>query len=386
MRLFSRDKLKKDRPVQIAPTASDETFELTEETLYDFARGAAFLGTGGGGDPLIGRIIAQNAIREFGAPRVLPPEALDDDALVAMIAMLGAPTVIAEKGLAGDDLDLAIKRLEETLGRSIDALMPVEIGGVNSTLPIAAAARLGLPLVNADGMGRAFPEVQMVTMNFEGISATPFVVVDEHLNSAVLQTGDAGTAESLVRSLAIQMGLSCVVAGYSMTGAQLKTCTVPNTLTLALKVGRAIADGRKEGVPSEMLIQCLNDTPTYGFAKSLGRGKITDLLRETSRGFSIGTCIITPFEHGADQIKIKFQNENLIVEQGDAVLAMVPDLISIVDAETAEPLPVEAIRFGQRVEIIAASAPAILRTPQALKFVGPKCFGLDHDYQKLEDL
>ncbi|NER08402.1 MAG: DUF917 family protein, partial [Okeania sp. SIO3C4] len=96
--------------------------------------------------------------------------------------------------------------------------------------------------------------------------------------------------------------------------------------------------------------------------------------------------LITPFEQSQDQIKIKFQNENLIVEQGNQVRAMVPDLISIVDAETAEPLPVEAIRFGQRVEVIAASAPAILRTPQALKFVGPQCFGLEHDYQKLEDL
>ncbi len=48
-------------------------------------------------------------------------------------------------------------------GREIYAFMPIEAGGVNSMLPIAAAARLNMPMVDVDGMGRAFPELQMVT-------------------------------------------------------------------------------------------------------------------------------------------------------------------------------------------------------------------------------
>ena len=48
--------------------------------------------------------------------------------------------------------------------------MPMEAGGVNSMLPIAAAARLGLPMVDCDGMGRAFPELQMVTFTIGGVS------------------------------------------------------------------------------------------------------------------------------------------------------------------------------------------------------------------------
>ena len=57
---------------------------------------------------------------------------------------------------------------------------------MNSMLPIAAAARLGLPLVDADGMGRAFPELQMVTFTMGGVSATPMALVDEKGNSAIL--------------------------------------------------------------------------------------------------------------------------------------------------------------------------------------------------------
>lgn len=36
-------------------------------------------------------------------------------------------------------------------------------------LPFALAARRGLPVIDADGMGRAFPELQMVTFYLDGI-------------------------------------------------------------------------------------------------------------------------------------------------------------------------------------------------------------------------
>ena len=51
--------------------------------------------------------------------------------------------------------------------------MPIEAGGVNSLLPLALAARLGLPVIDADGMGRAFPELQMVTFHSGRCSCNP---------------------------------------------------------------------------------------------------------------------------------------------------------------------------------------------------------------------
>ena len=60
--------------------------------------------------------------------------------------------------------------LQEHLGREITHTMPIEAGGLNSTMPFTVAARLGLPVVDADGMGRAFPEVQMVTATIYGIA------------------------------------------------------------------------------------------------------------------------------------------------------------------------------------------------------------------------
>ncbi|MEH6810851.1 MAG: DUF917 domain-containing protein [Hyphomonas oceanitis] len=359
---------------------------LSEDDLHDFARGAAFLGTGGGGDPYIGRLMAQNAIREFGHPKIIDVNSLDDDATVAFVAMLGAPTVLNEKAASGADIDLAVMRLSERLGRPIDALMPAEIGGVNSTVPIVAAARLGLPLLNADGMGRAFPEIQMVVMNFEGVRATPFVIVDEHVNSVIIETGTAKRAEDFVRSVAINMGLSCIVAGYPMTGAEVKRATVHNTLTEALEIGRAIVAGRRAGDAVGGLVRRLSESSIYGHARILFDGKIIDLRRETTAGFSIGHCKIESLNGTSGAMDVQFQNENLVALENGILRAVVPDLITIVDRETAEPIPTEALRYGQRVKVIAAAAPKLLKTPQALEFIHPRCFGLDFDFTPIEEL
>lgn len=361
-------------------------FEISKGMLEDFARGAAILGTGGGGDPYLGRLMAEAAIEEFGPPAVLNVHDLADDALVVFVAMLGAPTVLVEKALSGDDLDEAIRLMEQRLGRPIDALMPVEIGGMNSTVPIIAAARLGKPLVNADGMGRAFPEIQMVTMNFSGVSATPFVVVDEHLNSIMVESRSAVTTEAFVRSAAIQMGLSCIVAGYPMNGAELKTSTVHGTLTAALEIGRAIADGRAAGHPIESLLTAMRSIEIYGYARLLFGGKIIDVQRETTGGFSIGNCKIAGLYAANQVMEIRFQNENLVATVDGQVCAVVPDLITIIDSATAEPIPTEAFRYGQRVSVIAAAAPEPLTTEEALAFVHPRCFGLDMDFTPIQEL
>ncbi|PCI49643.1 MAG: hypothetical protein COB49_04710 [Alphaproteobacteria bacterium] len=356
------------------------------DDLEDFARGAAFLGTGGGGDPYIGRLLAKHAIKEFGNPEIIEPEDLADDALVFAIAMLGAPTVLVEKAACGDDIDLAIDKLSERLGRRPDALIPIEIGGINSTIPIVASARNGIPLVNADGMGRAFPEIQMVTFNVYGYPPTPLSVVDEHLNAVVIDAENAKTAEDLVRSVAIQMGLSVMTANYPVSGAVVKKYAVKHTLTLALEIGRAISHGRKQGEPVNSLLSYLRSTEYYKHCKILFDGKIIDIKRETTKGFSVGHCRIDPLSGNGDSVEIIFQNENLVAKINDKLIAMVPDLICIVDRETAEPIPVEALRYGQRVKVIGASVPPVMRTPEAIKIFGPRAFGFEEDYIPIEDI
>lgn len=355
------------------------SLDLSIDDLEDLARGAAFLGTGGGGDPHIGRLVAGEAFARHGAPRILAPADLPDDALVCSIAGFGAPTVQVEKLIRGDEVMAALDRLEAHLGRRVDALLPAEIGGGNSLLPLAAGAMRGLPVIDGDGMGRAFPELQMNSFSLNGIRATPLVVIDEYHNSAVIQAVTDKVAEDMTRALAIQMGLRVFIACFPMDGARMKAAVVPGTLSAALAVGRAIRQGRRGGDPVGSLVDCLRATPPYGGGAILFDGKIIDLERRTADGFASGLARVAALE-GGDVADVLFQNENLVVRAGDKVLAIVPDLICIVDRDTGEPIPTQSLRYGQRIRIVAVPAPAQLRSDAALRVMGPAAFGLDHPY------
>ncbi|WP_405226824.1 DUF917 domain-containing protein [Lentisalinibacter sediminis] len=360
--------------------------EITTEDLHDISTGAAFLGTGGGGDPYIGRVLALSAIQEFGAPKIVDAGEIDDDALVFTIAMLGVPAVLGEKAACGDDVDLAIERLAQRLGRKPDALVGIEIGGLNSLIPVMAAARAGLPLIDADGMGRAFPEIQMVTYNIFGVPCTPLSVTDDHLSSVIVDTADAKSAEDLARITSVHLGCSVIISSYPMSGADLKRSAVRGTLNLAMEIGRAIERGRREGDPVETLVEYLRTTPYYNHCKVLFDGKVADIQRETKAGFSVGHCHLNALDGSGRKMEVTFQNEHLVAREDGRTRAIVPDLICLVDRETATPITVENLKYGQRVKVIATSAAPIMRRPESLAVFGPRCFGIEEDFVPLEEI
>ncbi len=361
-------------------------FKIEIDKLEDLARGAAFLGTGGGGDPYIGRLVAQEAIRNHGAPDVIDFDDLDDDAMVYSIAGFGAPTVQVEKLVCGEEVEFALAKLESYLGRKADALLSAEIGGSNSMIPVMLAARRGLKLLDGDGMGRAFPELQMNALCANKIRVTPLVVIDEHMNFAIIEAKTDKKAEDMTRALAIQMGLRVFIACFPMTGRQVKDFAVPKTLSIAHAVGQAIRKGGHEGDAVEYLLDALEHSLHYKHARVLFDGKIVDLNREISAGFSVGSCHLVDLSGGHAKAVVRFQNENLIVRVNDKTVAIVPDLICIVDRETGEPVPVHALRYGQRVKVIGMKAPDQLRTPQSLTLFGPQGFGIDEPFVPIENL
>jgi DUF917 family protein len=85
-------------------------------------------------------------------------------------------------------------------------------------------------------------------------------------------------------------------------------------------------------------------------------------------------------------MEVLFQNENLIARRSGEICAMVPDIITVMDRETADTITTERLKYGQRVKVIGAAAPAILREPRALDFVGPQAFRLDTGYLPIETL
>ncbi|WP_372665715.1 DUF917 domain-containing protein [Amycolatopsis kentuckyensis] len=348
--------------------------EITEHDLDDVARGAAILGTGGGGDPYIGRLLAASAVRSYGAVPLVPLDEVPEDAVVLPVAMMGAPTVMVEKLPSAEQVGLAARTLAGYLGKELTHIACAEAGGVNSLIPVVAAAQLGLPLVDADGMGRAFPELQMVLPTLYGIRATPMSIADEKGNRGVLDTVDNRWAERLARSATIDMGCSAMISNYAMSGAQARESLVPGTLSLCAELGALVRAAR-----------AAHEDPVARVVSRLGgrrlfSGKVADVARRTVTGFARGEARLSGMDDdtGAELV-LRFQNEHLVAERDGAVQASVPDLICTLERESGEAVTTEGLRYGQRVTVIAAPADPRWHTPEGIALAGPRYFGYDID-------
>lgn len=348
--------------------------EITVDDVDDLTAGAAILGTGGGGDPYIGGLLAKAALREHGPVRLLPLAEVPDAAEVLTVALMGAPTVMVEKLPTAEQVGLAPRALAGYLGRELTHIGCAEAGGMNSVVPIVAAAQLGLPLVDADGMGRAFPEIQMVLPTLYGITATPLALTDEKGNRSVLDTIDNHWAERLARTSTVEMGCSAMLSAYAMNGAQARESLVPATLSLCVELGalvRAAKEAHTGPVPA--VIERLG-------GRHLFTGKIVDVERRTESGFARGTARLAGIgdDTGAELV-LRFQNENLVAVRDGVVTASVPDLICTVDHESAVAVTTEALRFGQRLTVFSAPADPRWHSPAGLELAGPRYFGYDID-------
>jgi len=358
---------------------------ITLADLAPIALGASFLGTGGGGDPTLGRLLAQIALERKGGDqqvKVIAPETLNDDDFTMIVAGMGSPLVAVEKLANLDDLEWAVSAVERRLGREITAIVAAEMGGSNSLLPAAFAARRGVPVIDADGMGRAFPELQMVTFHVEGNSPYPMSVIGDAGQTIVIESAPStADAEILARPLCVALGGRVTIAGFAMDGKAARRSVVPGTLSLAHAIGAAIIDGRRAGDPFGTLFECLARSPYYQHCARIGEGRIIDVNRRIERGWTIGICNIQTPE---GDLEIIFRNEYLIARRAGQTLVIVPDLIVLLDADTASPLTTSDIKYGQRVVVVATSAAACMRSPKALAVFGPQMFGFDEPFVPLE--
>jgi uncharacterized protein len=352
-----------------------------EPELEDIAVGAAILGTGGGGDPYIGKLLAQEAVRRHGPVEVVSVDELADDDFVVPSAMMGAPTVMVEKLPRGTEAIKAFKALGDYMGREPTHTTSIEAGGLNSTTPFVTAAQLGIPLVDADGMGRAFPEIQMIIATMHGISATPMTLADEKGNSAVIDTIDNSWTERLARTLTVDFGATSMIALYPMTGRQLKSgAFVPGTIGLAQELGRLVRETRAaHGDPVGAVVERLG-------ARRLFAGKIVDIARRTEAGWAKAEARIDGTgDDAGSTLVLQTQNEHLVAIRDGEVVCSVPDLIIVVDAESGLPITTEELRYGFRVVVIGAPCIPDWRTEEGLKIVGPRYFGYDIDFVPVEE-
>jgi DUF917 family protein len=214
--------------------------------------------------------------------------------------------------------------------------------------------------------------MQMDTFSIGGVLPTPAAIANHSHHHVVFdRIADAGALERYARAVTVQMGGGAGAAGPVMTGAEVKAYAIPRTQSLAIAMGDAVLAARGgKGDPVQAALDVAG-------GERLFTGKIVSVERRNEGGFARGVLRLDGT--GADSgrtVSIDFQNENLIVRTDDGeALAIVPDLICLVDEDSAEPITTEIVRYGLRVVVIAIPAPEQLKSDAALKVVGPAAFG-----------
>ncbi|MDB5365034.1 MAG: hypothetical protein JWM77_961 [Rhodospirillales bacterium] len=359
--------------------------DITLADIAPLSLGAAILGTGGGGDPYIGHLALRHLIEQTAPPTVIDVDSLADDAFVITVGMTGSPSVMLEKLVDRSFADAAVRRFERLVGRRADAVLPVEIGGVNSLVPLMTSCVTGLPVLDADGMGRAFPTLDRTSFGIAGVSPFPVVTINERHDTVIVEATSHERGERISRGALVPMGASGSCALYPMTGREAKETTVRGTMSLALALGRAVEAARAaKADPFEAILATVASAKPKIFGRVLFEGKITDITRETIGGYNIGTGILS--SGGEDDATFGFQNELLYLKQGSELLAIVPDLICFLDSETAQPAMCETLRYGQRITAMGFAATSHFRTAAGLAATGPASFGLRESYVEIERL
>lgn len=350
--------------------------DFPADDIAPLATGAWVLGTGGGGSPYHGFLNLRKLYSQGHRVKVISADELADDALVAVVSNMGAPVVGLERLTDPANQVGAIRLMESYVGRKFDAIMPLEIGGGNALQPFLAAALMGLPVVDADSMGRAFPEAQMTSFSIANLQMFPFALQDVRDNAVIIPRAASWKwMERISRKVCVEVGSTAATCKAPRSGAEVKAHAIYNTITKAVRIGRAIEAARRaHNDPVAAL------TEQEG-GKLLFVGRVWDVERDTTGGFLRGAVAIDGLDADAgNRMKIDFQNEYTLASVEGEVIVSVPDLICMLDSVSGEAVGTETLRYGQRVSVIALPAPPVLTSAAGLTCVGPRAFGHDLEF------
>ncbi len=358
----------------------------------DLARGACFLGVGGGGLPSMGLALLNEDYAAGRRFRLMAPADIADDAVTCCAWGMGS---IAPRDPAARDAELqalgvdigttkrhmamAVRALEELTGRKVDVLVPFEPGGRVTASVLSVASELGIAMSDGDYSGRAVPELNQILPSVAGHSPCPTVAVDLYGNTtASLVSVSNPMAERIGKHLAMAAFGSVAMAGFMLPGRVARDLIVAGTASRSQMIGRAIRAARMAG----------SDAVLAAARAAGGAVVFRGLLRERDwrdeAGYMIGTNTLV--DDAGHKMAIWFKNENHVAWLDGEVLATSPDLISVVDDETGEPYTNAhpELTLGRRLAVILSPAPERLTRPDALKFHAPHWYGHDVPYRPFQ--
>lgn len=354
------------------------TYVLKWDDIEPLLEGLAILGTGGGGSSEWGRAILETDFREGREIRIIDPMQVEDEALVVCGGIMGSVKTLESMSIVETikmweeyfPLLVASQVMERFLGKNVDYVVPFEVGGLNTPVILSLAARRGICTVDGDALGRSAPETQMTSFITHGVSLVPMPLVDSLGNAIVVADQSQSVfADEIGRWMITRGGGMGANNHYPMTGAQLKAAVIPNTITLAIQVGRNLLVARQQGGdPVASVVSSLN-----GF--ELFRGIVESIEGEDCGGFyitNVGLSGVGCFE--GRQAKMVIKNETMVCWVDGQLKAVFPDLVCMLDPNTGK--GIMSVDVTPAMELVLVGAPCHRRLREGLATeIGAIAFG-----------
>lgn len=352
--------------------------KITADWIEPLWYGSIFLGSGGGGKSgLLASLLVKN-LKDSYIPLIAHEDIASSDYFCG-VGLLGSPELSEENIPSGKEIKIAIDELKSHTGLEFRGITVVEGAGVNIFYPLLAALKMGLPVVDADAMGRAFPELQMTAYHLEGMPVTPLVLVDgTYTVHLFLEKQDTFLLELNTRQIVSEKGGVGYFAGFPYPGSVLKKVLFPGTLSFAREIGECFMKAESYEELMDLLLEVTANS-FYGPVVEIFKGKVKSISVFSTSKWKSATIVSR-----GEEINLLFQYENLLVFKNSQIAASVPDLICAIDLDRLTPVNNSEFFEGQYLAILGLPAPLRLRINRALDVVGPQCFGYRTIYMPLE--
>ncbi|PCG97743.1 Protein of unknown function DUF917 [Penicillium occitanis (nom. inval.)] len=365
------------------PSVFAGKWKLSETDLFFLSEGCGILGCGGGGDPYPSFLSAQSLLRAGESVYVVDPSSISSHGVVPAVGFMGSPDILSERFPSGEELKHSVQSVAQyqNATNALSGVISLEIGGSNGFRGIQAAAWTHTPVIDADLMGRAYPNLWQTTLTRAKIPITPCAVSDAKGNTLIHhRAATHQDVENFLRPLCGEMGNAAGISLALLNGDQIRNSTVHHSLSLAWRLGRAVYIARQE--KTSVVDSILAEYP----GRLIFSGKIVRVKRAISGGFSRGLVeMVKSSNLGSNNdddhpVRIEFQNENLRVTRQDKTLAVVPDLITVLDSETGSAVGTQDYRYGLHVFVVALVASPQWSEKEGLAIGGPAAFQLGDEY------
>lgn len=302
--------------------------------------GGAILGGGGGGLLEEGLKLVEE-IFAAGEPQIVDITELDQEDLVACVAMVGAPSA-ADQYISNEQLCWSYRSMNNHINQRLKGIITNENGAITTINGWLQSVLLNVPVVDAPCNGRAHPTGIMGSLNLHELQEYQSVQFyaggkDDFAVQGFVEGNLHSTAKT-ARQASILAGGLVGVTRNPVTIDYLQKHGAPNAITMAIELGYRFLNGQTFEEKLAHVLQYLKGVHIVS-------GAVTNYSLTKENGFDVGELSVGDYH-------LTFWNEYMTLSKEGQVQSKFPDLIMTFDTEKMMPIPSASIKEGMHVAVI----------------------------------